>query len=288
MSLGHGQDIEDASPSGMRQRAWEVLDAAYAAGIRHIDVARSYGLAEDFLSEWIGARSPSQLFISSKWGYRYTGQWQRHAPLHEVKDLSLSHFETQWTESSARLGPHLSRYHIHSATLESGVLKDAALLRRLSKLKAVGVEVGLTTTGIHQREIIEQALDIHLDGRRLFSAVQSTWNLLEPSAGPTLAAAAALGVSVTIKEPMANGRLGPRGDVAPWQDYCRERQEAPDALALASALRQPWASCVLSGAVSVAQLKSNLRALSVTTPVEFCTPLSAADFWSQRQALPWN
>ncbi len=288
MSIGHGHDITDASPSSMRQRAFEMLDAAYAAGIRHVDVARSYGLSEDFVSEWIEARSPAQLFVSSKWGYRYTAHWQRTSQVHEIKDLSLPHFETQWAESNARLGRHLGRYHIHSATLESRVLQDTALLQRLSKLKALGVEVGLTTTGIHQPEMIERALDIHVDGMRLFSAVQSTWNLLEPSAGPALAAAAALGVSVTIKEAMANGRLGPRGDVPQWQAYCVARHEAPDVLALSAALAQRWASCVLSGAVSVAQLKSNLGAFAVTTPVEFPSPLSAAEFWSQRQALPWS
>lgn len=62
----------------MRDHCHEVLDAAYAAGIRYFDAARSYGLAESFLSEWLRARGlqPSQVAVGSKWGYAYTADWR--------------------------------------------------------------------------------------------------------------------------------------------------------------------------------------------------------------------
>ena len=41
----------------MRQATWRVLDAGYAAGIRWVDVARSYGLAEEFLASWLADRT---------------------------------------------------------------------------------------------------------------------------------------------------------------------------------------------------------------------------------------
>ena len=34
----------------------EVLDAAYGAGVRYFDAARSYGRAEQFLGSWLRAR----------------------------------------------------------------------------------------------------------------------------------------------------------------------------------------------------------------------------------------
>ncbi|HEV7933719.1 MAG TPA: aldo/keto reductase, partial [Actinomadura sp.] len=52
---------EGALPEGrgveaMRTASREVLDAAYAAGIRWVDAARSYGRAEEFLAGWLDDR----------------------------------------------------------------------------------------------------------------------------------------------------------------------------------------------------------------------------------------
>jgi aryl-alcohol dehydrogenase-like predicted oxidoreductase len=66
-----------------------------------------------------------------------------------------------------------------------------------------------------------------------------------------------------------------------------------DALALAAALAQPWADVVLSGAVTVAQLESNLTAVEVQLDEgELEALLGLAEpsqsYWSKRQALPWS
>ena len=62
----------------MRERCFSVLDAAWAGGVRYFDAARSYGRAEEFLSAWLAARdiSPADVVVGSKWGYRYTADWQ--------------------------------------------------------------------------------------------------------------------------------------------------------------------------------------------------------------------
>jgi putative resolvase len=52
----------------MRAASWAVLDAAYDAGIRWVDVARSYGLAEEFLAGWLERRDHPDVTVSSKWG----------------------------------------------------------------------------------------------------------------------------------------------------------------------------------------------------------------------------
>ena len=49
INLGRGRDLPgDRSVAALRARSHELLDAAYAAGVRYVDVARSYGLAEEF------------------------------------------------------------------------------------------------------------------------------------------------------------------------------------------------------------------------------------------------
>ena len=76
LNLDHAAEITDASVKGMLELTHDVLDAAYAAGIRHFDTARSYGLAEGFVSSWLGERAHSDVVVTSKWGYRYVGDWK--------------------------------------------------------------------------------------------------------------------------------------------------------------------------------------------------------------------
>ena len=77
--------------------------------------------------------------------------------------------------------------------MESGVLEDDGVLRELDRIRSTGVAVGLTTTGPRQAETIRQAPRLSLDGVNPFSVLQTTWNLLEPSAGPAMAEAHAGG-----------------------------------------------------------------------------------------------
>src|SRR5262245_38196319 len=191
----------------MEQRCHAMLDAAYAAGVRYVDAARSYGLAESFLGTWLSARRPDALTIGSKWGYSYVGSWQVDAPVHEIKDLSVETLQRQILESRGLLGEGLRLYQIHSATIEGGVLDDARVLDELGRLQFEGLAIGLTVTGPKQADVIRRALDVNARRANLFQVVQATWNLLEPSAGPALAEAKASGLGVIVKEAVANGRL---------------------------------------------------------------------------------
>src|SRR5918912_963181 len=79
ITLGHDRDFpEGRSVQAMEAHAHRMLDRAFAAGIRYFDAARSYGRAEQFLRSWIDARglAPASVVVGSKWGYRYTGDWQ--------------------------------------------------------------------------------------------------------------------------------------------------------------------------------------------------------------------
>jgi aryl-alcohol dehydrogenase-like predicted oxidoreductase len=184
-------------------------------------------------------------------------------------------------------------YEIHSATLESGVLDDTRVLDALERLRAEGLAVGLTVTGPGQTNIIRRALEVNAKRGSLFQVVQATWNLLEPSVGPALAEASALGLGVIIKEGVANGRLTARNtsdEALPLTRYAEAHHTSPDTVALAAALSNPWADVVLSGAVTVEQLASNLRAAELAEiggdwPDMAETP---GDYWSRRRAMPWR
>ena len=203
MTLGHADDLgRRYDPAAMEAHAHAVLDAAYAAGIRYFDVARSYGQGERFLASWLLARdlAPGRVTVGSKWGYTYTAGWQVEAEKHEIKEHSLAVLRRQIGESRALLGRHLVLYHIHSATLDSGVLDNADVIRELARLRSEGLVIGLSVTGARQSDTIRRAMEIVVEGVPLFGCVQATWNVLEPSAGPALAEAHAAGLGVIVKE----------------------------------------------------------------------------------------
>ena len=147
INLGHAEDIgAQRDVRSMQARAHEVLDAAYAAGVRYFDAARSYGKAEAFLGSWLTQRglTPQDVTVGSKWGYTYVADWRVDAEVNEVKDLSLDTLRRQAQETLGLLGSNLQLYQIHSATLESGVLEDAGVLDELARLRAGGTRIGFT------------------------------------------------------------------------------------------------------------------------------------------------
>ncbi|MDX6555241.1 MAG: hypothetical protein QOD86_1436 [Miltoncostaeaceae bacterium] len=288
INLGHGDDLgADRSPAAMERGAHAVLDAARAAGVRYLDAARSYGRAEDFLGSWLAARSPDGVTVGSKWGYVYTAGWRVDADPPEVKHHDLATLRTQLGETRERLGGRLALYQIHSATPESGVLEDEAVLGELARLREAGLAIGVTTSGTSQAATIDRAV-----GLGLFDAVQATWNLHERSAEDALTRAHDAGLAVIVKEALANGRLSPRGAGGRLAEAAREDGASEDALALAGVLARPWADVVLSGAASVATLASNLAAAEVAWTDELENRLATlredpADYWARRSALPW-
>lgn len=296
INLGRERDFgSDRSAADMERRCHEVLDAAYAAGIRYFDAARSYGMAEHFLGTWLNARNPPKdtVTIGSKWGYTYVGSWRLDAPVHEVKDLSLDTLRRQIVESRSLLADRLALYEIHSATLESRVLDNVDVLRELQRLRSGGLAIGLTVTGPNQAEVIRRALRVSIDGLNPFQVVQATWNLLEPSAADALSQAKASGWGVIVKEALANGRLTGQGDrehLRDLRDAAARHATTVDAVALAAALSQPWADVVLSGAATVDQLASNVNAAALAGQPMDRPDIAEAphEYWTRRSALPWQ
>jgi aryl-alcohol dehydrogenase-like predicted oxidoreductase len=295
IDLGRAADLPaDRTVEAMRARAHAVLDTAYALGIRYFDAARSYGRAEEFLARWLDAHpEATDVVIGSKWGYTYTAGWRVDAEVHEVKDHSLATYDRQIAETRALLGERLDLYQIHSVTPDSPALTDRALHDRLARLAAGGVAVGLSTSGPLQAEAIRAALRVTVDGQRLFSVVQATYNVLEPSAGSALAEARGAGLTVIVKEAMANGRLATADPDSVLAEVAAETGATPDAVALAAVLRRPWVGIVLSGAATTGQVTANVRAASLGLDAGHLARLAslaepARAYWRRRSELPWS
>ncbi|MBK3644426.1 aldo/keto reductase [Streptomyces sp. MBT33] len=295
INLGRDEDLgEHRTVEALRTRTHELLDAAYAQGVRYFDAARSYGRSEEFLAAWLAANPHvDDVVVGSKWGYTYTADWTTDAETHEVKDHSVRTYERQRAETAALLGDRLDLYQIHSVTPDSPALTDKELHAELARAAAQGLTIGFSTSGPAQADAIRAALAVTVDGEPLFRTVQSTYNALETSAGPALAEAHDAGLTVIVKEGMANGRLAAPHAPEALKAVAEETSLGCDAVALALILRQPWAGVVLSGAATLTQLSSNLHAAAVDLDEDQLARLSALAeepraYWEKRNSLPWH
>lgn len=295
INLGREEDLPaDRSVDALRERTHELLDAAYAQGVRYFDVARSYGRSEEFLADWLRDRpAVDDVVVGSKWGYTYTADWRTDAEAHEVKDHGLATYERQRAETAGLLGDRLDLYQIHSVTPDSPALTDKELHAALAEAAAGGLSIGFSTSGPAQADAIRAALAVTVDGEPLFRTVQSTYNVLETSAAPVLAEAHDAGLTVIVKEGMANGRLAEPHAPEALRAVAAETGLGCDAVALALVLRQPWAGVVLSGAATVNQLASNLHAAVVDLGEDQLHRLGALveeprAYWERRGQLPWH
>jgi aryl-alcohol dehydrogenase-like predicted oxidoreductase len=306
INLGHADDLENNHDvKVMEVRAHAVLTAAWDAGIRYFDTARSYGKAEFFLQSWLQTNNIPQnsITIGSKWGYTYTADWQvqvKEGEKHEIKEHSLPVLQRQIQESRKLLGNHLDLYQIHSTSIESGALDNIPVLTELAHLRNKGLAIGFSVTGTGQAETIQRALEIEFDGVLLFSAVQASWNVLEQSVTPALRMAYDAGMGVIVKEGLANGRLSTRNtnpgfhkQMTLLQTLAKKQNSTVDALALAAVLNQPFVDVVLSGAASVEHLQSNLQALQIKWNASLADSLQelvepTTDYWHTRSQLAWN
>ena len=298
VNVGHGEDLAGhTAVAELERRTHTVLDAAQESGIVYFDAARSYGRAEEFLASWLAGRAshPAEFTIGTKWGYTYTADWQVSAESQEVKDHGLGTLRRQWAETRAILGDRVDLLQVHSATLDSGILDDSSVHEELARMRSDGevAAIGLSLSGAGQAETLRRAMTVTVAGRRVFDVVQATWNALEPSIGPTLAEASGSGMGVIVKEALANGRLVRGVESGPVAEQARRLGTTADVVALSHAMEQPWADVVLSGAVSVEQLRGNLAAADLQLDDEARRELGALAvpverYWRERASLAWN
>jgi len=284
-----------------RNRGLELLEEAYRLGVRYFDAAPGYGMAESMLLQWLVRNPHPDVQIGTKWGYTYTARFIPGAQQHEVKEHSLEKLREQW-EFSRQLLPYLKYYQIHSATPESGVLRNRAILDELGRIRSEydGLNIGLSTTGTSQVEMLQAAQEIWRDGVPLFTVFQFTFNLLERSFSPMIDHLREAGYTLIVKESLANGRLLPNIDFPQYRDLYRRLSGlagkygvGEDAVALRYVLERMPLAKVLSGASTPKQLESNMKALSFHMEEDeldlldsFSVP--SEDYWAERRRLPWN
>lgn len=283
-----------------KQQSFSVLEKAYRLGVRYFDTAPGYGLAENLLLEWLQTKKDKDIQIATKWGYTYVANFNAKAKVHEVKEHSLEKLNEQWKVSKAFL-PHLKVYQIHSATLETGVLKNEAILNQLAFLKnAYEIEIGITTTGDNQIEVIKKALDVLVNGKPLFDAFQVTYNMLDQSLGTISDTLLNQDKKIIIKEALANGRLFRNRRYKHYdklyevlEELAKKYNVGVDAIALKFCQQSINRSMVLSGASNDEHLKSNLKVNTITLSEEDLNRLKsykidAVSYWQERKQLTWN
>ena len=291
----------DKSQEYYRNNTHNILDFAYAQGVRHFDTAPSYGKGEEFLQQWYGQNPHKDLMFSTKWGYTYVANWDLgYKEPHEIKEHSLKKLQAQWAVSKHLL-PALKIYQIHSATFESGVLENSQVLDELFRIKKeTGLKMGISTSGDRQPELLEFASGIRIENELLFDSFQVTFNILETSTNIALKQLIKGGRTVIVKEALANGRMFRHDHYKHYEELytCLDRlsekyQVSVDAIALRFIIDYLQPEVVLSGASNIKQLTENLKALKFELDHQELASLKkfAVDskfYWNERKKLQWN
>ncbi|MFI1773160.1 aldo/keto reductase [Thalassobellus citreus] len=291
----------DKSEEAFKNNTFSVLDEAYKLGVRYFDTAPSYGKGEAFLQEWNNTNNHTDVVLGTKWGYTYKANWELgYTGKHEVKEHSLEKLMEQWQVSKDML-PKLKYYQVHSATFESGLLENRDVLNQLYKLKKeTGLQIGITTSGENQKDVLEAALKIEVVGESLFDSFQVTYNVFEQSTCSVLNKIIKSGKTVIIKEALANGRVFENEKFLNYQKAYKIIKQLSekykvgfDALALRFVIDNLKPAYVLSGASNKIQLEENLKALSFSFTEEELEILktlkvSSENYWEERSKMNWN
>ncbi|KAB1067933.1 aldo/keto reductase [Tamlana haliotis] len=300
INIRTNQDI-DKTEEAFKNNTFSVLDEAYDLGVRYFDTAPSYGKGEAFLQEWQTQTKHKAVILGTKWGYTYVANWELGYPgKHEIKEHSLEKLVEQWQVSKAML-PSLKYYQIHSATFDSGVLENQAVLEALCRIKdETDLNIGITTSGENQKEVITEALKIEVNGKPLFDSFQVSFNVFEQSTFEVLKTVIASSKTVIVKEALANGRVF-ENDLFPkykeaymiLKQLSKKYKVGVDAIALRFVMDHLQPDYVLSGASNVEQLKANLKANDFrldTKDLEWLKNMkvSPSFYWEERSHLHWN
>lgn len=289
----------DKTEKAFRENAFSVLDFAYNQGIRYFDTAPSYGKGEQFLMDWNKERQHADVILGTKWGYTYVANWELgYQGKHEIKEHSIEKLGEQWKVSQLML-PQLEIYQIHSATLESGVLTNEAVLNQLHHIKKeTGVQIGLSASGDNQTAIIKEALTIKVEGEYLFDSFQITYNILEQSTFEVLNLLNSKQKTIIIKEALANGRVFNQENTEAFSllsSLSQKYKVGIDAIAIRFIIETVAPTYVLSGAQTVNQLEQNLKALDANlffTASELnqlkLVAVNPKSYWDERSGLAWE
>ena len=256
-----------------------ILERARELGINLLDTAECYGdhVSERLIGEAIEGRR-DEWFVATKFGHRYTGDFQRDQlwSADEVLrqlDASLEALRTD----------HVDLYQFHHIDRESPwdeIWQAIEVLVGAGKVLYAGSS---NFAGWHIAEANEAARARHFLG---LVSEQCKYNLLVRSVElEVLPACERYGLGVIPYSPLAGGVLGGalqkasegrrsgeqaqkdierlRPQLEAWETQCAEMGERPADVALAWLLHNPVVTAPIIGPRNVEQLDGTLRALEI-------------------------
>lgn len=245
LGLGAGE-IGDARLEDREVEA--LLRTAIEAGVTLIDSARSYGESEARVGRFV-APVRDQVVLSTKVGYGVEG----------VPDWTGECVRRGVDQALARMGTdRLEIVHLHSCPLE--VLARGEVIAALHEARGAGKIRCAAYSGDNEALVWAAA-----SGQ--FDALQLSWNVCDQRAAEVIARAAAAGLGVIAKRPLANAPWRyaerPVGQDADeywqrWQALGLASALAPDELAVRFAAHYPGVSSAIAGTRQVAHLRHNL------------------------------
>jgi D-threo-aldose 1-dehydrogenase len=287
ISLGTG-------PLGMasvsESDAAEAVAAALEGGIRHIDTAPSYGLAEQRVGAALAGVPRSGFTITTKVGRLSMANDRPYEPgsvaAGEARfDFTAAGARRSLEHSLALLGTdHADAVLLHDPENDLAASFEQAL-PELARARAEGLTraVGIGTTSVEAalRLVDEAELDVVMLAGR--------WTLANRSGLPVLDACARRGVRVHAAAPFQSGLLAAPGalfDYRPPSAADAERVAALaascdrfhvelPAAALLFPLRHEAVEYVVAGMRSRAEVEENLRRAGTAVPEALWTELSA-------------
>lgn len=291
--------------------AWEVLDAAWDAGIRHYDTAPHYGLglSERRLGAFLATKPREEYFLSTKVGrlLRPNPDHERggldtandfHVPddLQRVWDFSAGGIRASLDESRERLGiDRIDLLYLHDPERHDLDLALAEALPALEQLRADG-EVGRIGIG----SMVSDALATAVRAANLdLIMVAGRYTLLEqPAAADVLPACRENGTGIVAASVFNSGLLAqstPHRDgryeygqlpQELWERLvriaaiCADHDVPLPAAALQFPLQSDLVRSVVVGGSRPAQLRQNAEYAALDIPAALWQALAAEGFIS--------
>ena len=244
--------------------AERLLHAVLAAGITLIDTAPSYGSSEERIGRYLSAQRAA-IVLSTKLGYGVRGIEDWSAPCITAGiEQALTKLRTDWLDIA----------HLHSCPRT--VLERGEVIEALQRARTAGKIRCAAYSG--DGEALEWAID-----SGAFDGVQCSFNLVDRAAQPAIRRAAARGLGVILKRPLANAvwRFHERPAAEDLATYWDRWQVlgcglAQAELALPFVLAEAGASAAIVGTSQVAHLETALARAAAPLPAEARGELEAA------------
>jgi len=271
---GVGSNLSLVGQGEDQAQAFEVMDAAWAHGVLRFDTASSYGggNSERTIAEWVRARQPAGLRLSSK----------VFNPTHSGDDRGLAPARVRRVvrQSLEKLGvERLDAYLVHEPDPETPL---AATMSAFAQLLDEGVIGGIGISNVDAAYVAEAV------SLAPIAVVQNEYSLLAREAeDEVLPLCAAHGIEFQVFSPLAGGWLTgkyargasfPEGSrmallPGPYEEFVRDevfdavdelgRRGDPATLALAWVLANPLVGGVVVGPRSPSHLEAAWAALEM-------------------------